>query len=418
MAAGTLIIGAGQGGYQVAASLREAGYAEPVTIVGDEPTLPYQRPPLSKAYLLGDTTADRLLLRPQSYYDKHAIALVTGDRAVTIDRPGRRVTLASGTTIPYDHLVLATGAQNRKLPVPGADSDGVLYLRTLADADAIKERFHAAESIVVAGAGFIGLELAAVASKYGKQVTVVEALSRCMSRAVSPAVSQFFAEAHAAWGNRLMLDARIAAVDSTDGRVSGVTTADGRTIPADLVLVGIGIVPETALAQAAGLTLDNGIAVDGHLVSSDPNVSAIGDCASFPDAPTGKRVRLESVQNAVDQGRCVAARLAGRPNAYAAIPWFWSDQRDLKLQMVGLTAACERTVLRGAVGERAFSVFCFTGDRLIGIESVNRAADHMFGRRLLAAGQSITPEEATDPSFDFKARLATLPRAAAPVAAG
>ena len=195
MAAGTLIIGAGQGGYQVAASLREAGYAEPVTIVGDEPALPYQRPPLSKAYLLGDTTAERLQLRPSSYYEKHAIAVVTGDRATAIDRAARRASFASGKTLPYDHLVLALGAQNRKLPVPGAEADGVLYLRTLAEADAIKQRFHAAQRIVVAGAGFIGLELAAVASKFGKEVTVVEALSRCMSRAVSPVVSHFFAEA-------------------------------------------------------------------------------------------------------------------------------------------------------------------------------------------------------------------------------
>lgn len=412
MAAGTLIIGAGQGGYQVAASLREAGYAEPVTIVGDEPALPYQRPPLSKAYLLGETTAERLMLRPQSYYEKHAIAVLTGDKAVAIDRAARRVTLASGRTLAYDHLVLATGAQNRKLPVRGAEADGVLYLRTLADADAIKARFHSAQKIVVAGAGFIGLELAAVASKFGKEVTVVEALARCMSRAVTPVVSQFFAEAHAAWGNRLMLEARIAGIETAGGRVTGVSTADGRTIPADLVLVGIGIVPETGLAAAAGLTLDNGIAVDGRLVTSDPAISAVGDCASFPDAASGRRIRLESVQNAVDQGRCVAARLTGKAADYAAIPWFWSDQRELKLQMVGLTAGCERTVVRGDLAARAFSVFCFTGDRLIGIESVNRAADHMFGRRLLGAGQSIAPEEAADPAFDFKARLATLPRPA------
>jgi 3-phenylpropionate/trans-cinnamate dioxygenase ferredoxin reductase subunit len=412
MAAGTLIIGAGQGGYQVAASLREAGYSEPVTIVADEPSYPYQRPPLSKAYLLGDTTAERLLLRPAEYYDKHKIGVMVGDRAVAIDRRARCVALASGKTLAYDHLVLATGAQNRKLPVPGADADGVLYLRTLAEADAIKERFHAAQAIVVAGAGFIGLELAAVASKYGKQVTVVEALTRCMSRAVSPVVSHFFAEAHAAWGNRLMCDARIAAVESTGGRVTGVTTADGRTIPCDLVLVGIGIVPEAGLAQAAGLAIDNGVAVDAHLATSDPDISAIGDCASFPDAVTGKRIRLESVQNAIDQGRAVAARLVGRPAVYAAIPWFWSDQRDLKLQMVGLTSGCEHTVVRGDPAARAFSVFCFVADRLIGIESINRAADHMFGRRLLGAGQSITPEEAADPAFDFKARLATLPRPA------
>ena len=411
--AGTLIIGGGQGGYQVAASLREAGYAGSVVIIGNEPVLPYQRPPLSKAYLLGDTTAERLQLRPQSYYDKHAIDLIVGETATGIDRPARRVTFASGKTLSYDHLVLATGARNRALPVPGADADGVLYLRTLAEADAIKERFHAAQSIVVAGAGFIGLELAAVASKFGKQVTVLEALGRCMSRAVSLPISTFFAEAHAAWGVKLLFEARLASIDSAGGRVTGVTTADGRTIPADLVLVGIGIVPETALAQNAGLTLDNGIAVDAQLRTSDPAISAIGDCASFPDAATGRRLRLESVQNAVDQGRYVAQRVVGKTTGgYSAVPWFWSDQRDLKLQMVGLTGGCDRTVLRGDPATRAFSVFCFKGDRLLGIESINRAADHMFGRRLLGAGQSVTPDEAADVSFDFKARLGSLPRAA------
>lgn len=412
--AGTLIIGGGQGGYQVAASLREAGYAEQVTIVGNEPVLPYQRPPLSKAYLLGDTTAERLQLRPQSYYDKHAINLIVGGTATAVDRQARRVTLASGRALAYDHLVLGTGARNRTLPVHGAEADGVLYLRTLVEADAIKERFHAAQAIVVAGAGFIGLELAAVASKFGKQVTVLEALGRCMSRAVSLPVSNFFAEAHAGWGVQLLFEARLASIDSAGGRVTGVTTADGRKIPADLVLVGIGIVPETALAEAAGLALDNGIAVDAQLRTSDPAISAIGDCASYSDAGTGMRLRLESVQNAIDQGRYVAQRIVGKTTGgYSAVPWFWSDQRDLKLQMVGLTGGCDRTVLRGDPAMRAFSAFCFKGDRLLGIESVNRAADHMFGRRLIGAGQSVTPEEAADPSFDFKARLASLPRTAA-----
>ena len=412
--AGALIIGGGQGGYQVAASLRDAGYDGRVTIVGAEPVLPYQRPPLSKAYLLGDTTAERLQLRPQSYYDPHAIDLIVGETATGIDRPAQRVMLASGKTLSYEHLVLATGARNRALPVPGAEAEGVLYLRTLAEADAIRERFHAAQSIVVAGAGFIGLELAAVASKFGKDVTVLEALGRCMSRAVSLPVSTFFAEAHAGWNVLLLFGARLASIDSVNGRVTGVTTADGRKIAADLVLVGIGIVPETGLAEAAGLALDNGIAADAQLLTSDAAISAIGDCASFPDAATGTRLRLESVQNAVDQGRYVAQRIVGKATGgYAAVPWFWSDQRDLKLQMVGLTGGCDRTVLRGDPATRAFSVFCFRGDRLLGIESINRGADHMFGRRLIGAGQSLTPAEAGDLSFDLKARLANLPRAAA-----
>jgi 3-phenylpropionate/trans-cinnamate dioxygenase ferredoxin reductase subunit len=408
-AAGTVIIGAGQGGYQAAASLREAGYAEPIVLIGEEQDAPYQRPPLSKAYLLGETTADRLLLRQGNYYDKHSIDLRTGERVSAIDRAARQVRLASGGSIPYDHLILATGAQNRALPVRGSDIAGVLYLRTRADADAIRQRFAQAQSVVVAGAGFIGLELAAVASKLGKQVTVIEPLARCMSRAVSPAMSQFFAEAHLAWTVDLKLNTRLASIEGGSGGVQGITTAEGGKIAADLVLVGIGIEPAAALAREADLAIDNGIAVDARLVTSDPAISAIGDCALFPDAATGKRIRLESVQNAIDQGRCVAKRIAGQPADYAAVPWFWSDQRDLKLQMVGLTAGADRTVVRGDPHARAFSVFCFRGDTLIGIESVNKPADHMFGRRLLGAGQSITPDEAGDLSFDLKARLAQLP---------
>ena len=410
---GTVIIGAGQGGYQVAASLREYGYQEPVTIVGDEPQLPYQRPPLSKAYLLGETTAERLLLRPANYYEKHAIEVATGSAAVAIDRQARKVTLASGTQLAYEHLVLATGARNRKLPVPGADLDGVMYLRTLAEADAIKEHFAAANTIVVAGAGFIGLELAAVASKFGKKVYVVEALSRVMSRALAPEMSDFFAQAHAAFGVEILVNTRMQSVQGHNGRVAGVTLSDGRALPADLVLVGIGIEPVAELAADCGLPVANGISVNARLETADPQVSAIGDCASFPDKWTGQVIRLESVQNAVDQGRCVARRITGQPADYGAVPWFWSDQRDLKLQMVGLTSGCNRTAIRGSVAERAFSVFCFKGEKLIGIESVNRAADHMFGRRLLAAGESIAPAEAADASFDLKARLAKLPKAVA-----
>jgi 3-phenylpropionate/trans-cinnamate dioxygenase ferredoxin reductase subunit len=233
-----------------------------------------------------------------------------------------------------------------------------------------------------------------------------------MSRAVTPPLSDFYAEAHAGWGVELMLNARLQRIDSEGGRVTGVTLADGRTLAAELVLVGIGIVPNVELASAAGLATENGIVVDRQLATADPRISAIGDCAAFPDPASGQRVRLESVQNAVDQGRCVAKRVIGEPEDYAAVPWFWSDQRDLKLQMVGLTAGCDTTVLRGDPQKRAFSVFCFRAGKLVGIESVNRGADHMFGRRLLAAGESISPEEAADPGFDLKARLA---RTAAPL---
>jgi 3-phenylpropionate/trans-cinnamate dioxygenase ferredoxin reductase component len=248
-----------------------------------------------------------------------------------------------------------------------------------------------------------------VASKLRKKVTVIEPLAHVMSRAVSPAISQFFAEAHVGWRVDLRLNTRLAAIEGDASGVRSVSTIEGERIPADLVLVGIGILPAAELAEAAGLKVDNGIVVDAQLATSDPAISAIGDCANFPDAATGGRLRLESVQNAIDQGRCVAKRIAGKPVDYAAVPWFWSDQRDLKLQIVGLTAGCDKTVLRGEPATRAFSVFCFKGGRLAGIESVNKPADHMFGRRLLGAGESIAPDEAADLSFDLKARLAKLP---------
>jgi 3-phenylpropionate/trans-cinnamate dioxygenase ferredoxin reductase subunit len=229
-----------------------------------------------------------------------------------------------------------------------------------------------------------------------------------MSRALMPAMSEFFASAHAAFGVELLLNARMQSIQGNNGHVAAVTLSDGRKVPADLVLVGIGIEPVAELAAECGLPVANGISVNAQLATADPKVSAIGDCASFPDSWTGQTIRLESVQNAVDQGRCVARRITGQPADYGAVPWFWSDQRDLKLQMVGLTAGCDRTAIRGSIADRAFSVFCFKGDKLIGIESVNRPADHMFGRRLLAAGANVTPDEAADMSFDFKARLASV----------
>jgi 3-phenylpropionate/trans-cinnamate dioxygenase ferredoxin reductase subunit len=406
--AGTVIIGGGQGGFQAAASLREQGYREPVTIIGDEPVLPYQRPPLSKAYLLGEMSADRLLLRPESYYDKHEIDLIMGDRVVSVDRGARRAHLASGSSLTYAHLVFAMGARNRLLPVAGADLDGVFYLRTQAESDAIRARIDAARTVVVVGAGFIGLEIAAVASKLGKTVHVVEALSRVMSRAVSHATSDFYAQAYAQWGVQLHMDARLTRIDGANGRVTGIALADGRTLAADLVLVGIGIVPNVVLAAEAGLPIDNGIVVDRQMLTADPHISALGDCAAFPDSAGGGLIRLESVQNAVDQARCIARRLTGHAEDYNAVPWFWSDQRDLKLQMVGLTSGADHIAVRGDPASRAFSVFCFAGDRLLGIESVNRAAEHMFGRRLLGAGESITPQEASDASFDLKARLSRI----------
>ncbi|MBS7542185.1 NAD(P)/FAD-dependent oxidoreductase [Ancylobacter oerskovii] len=401
-----VVIGAGQAGFQLAASLREAGYEEPITLVGDEPVLPYQRPPLSKAYLKGEVGVDHLELRPAAFFADHRIGLAHG-RVVAVDRAARRVTLEGDGKLPYGHLVFATGARNRVLPVPGAELDGVFYLRTLAEADAVRAVLPAAGRVVVIGAGFIGLEFAAVARKLGHEVVVVEAAPRVLGRALGGVMSDFFAGEHRAMGSTLMLGAGVARLVGEGGRVVAVETAEGERVAADLVVVGIGVVPNVELAAAAGLSVDNGIAVDARLLTEDPEISAIGDVASYPSRHADNvRVRLESVQNAADQGRCVAARLTGRAHDYTAVPWFWSDQADLKLQMVGLSRPGDAEVVRGDPASRRFSVFRFREERLVAIESVNRPADHMLGRRLLTGIPSLTPAQAGDEGFDLKSLLA------------
>lgn len=402
---GTLIIvGAGQAGFQAAASLREEGFEGRLILLGEEPGLPYQRPPLSKAYLTGKADAELVRLRPEHFYAEHRLELRSGEPAAAIDRTGRQLVLASGERLPYDHLILATGARNRALPVAGGTLDGVFQLRSLAEAEALRQRLDAARRVVVIGAGFIGLECAAVAAQHGLDVVVIEAACRVMARAVSPPVSDVFRATHERLGTRFALDTAVAEILGADGRVAGVATADGRRFPADLVLAGIGVLPNTNLAAEAGLAVANGIVVDDLLLTRDPAISAIGDCAAFPcrHAGDGGVVRLESVQNAVDQARCVAARLAGRPAPYASLPWFWSEQGPLKLQIAGLTVPHDRAVLRGDPAQGSFSVFCFRGGALIGVESVNRPLDHILARRLLARGAELTPAQAADPGFDLK----------------
>ena len=404
--AGTVIVGAGQAGLQTAASLRELGYAAPITLIGDEAALPYQRPPLSKAYLAGKTDAQGLLLRPASFLDEHRIALRTGLHAERIDRQDRRLHLSDGTRLGYDHLVLATGSRNRALPVPGADQDGVYQLRSLEDADRLRAVMGTARRVVVIGAGFIGLEFAAVCAGKGLDVTVIEAAGRVMARAVSPETSAWFKAAHERSGLRFELDAGVVAIVGQDGIATGVTTASGQRLPADLVLIGIGVVPNQELAATAGLAVHDGVEVDAFLATVDPNISAVGDCARFPtryarDLPDGNRVRIESVQNAIDQGRCVAARLTGRANAYDAVPWFWSDQGPHKLQIAGLAAPADASVVRGQA--EAFSVFRFREGALCAVESVNRPGDHMAARRILSGSRRLSPDDAANPAFDLKA---------------
>ncbi|WP_159009522.1 FAD-dependent oxidoreductase [Bradyrhizobium sp. S69] len=399
-----VIVGAGHAGFQLASSLRQAGYAEPIFLLNDEPHLPYQRPPLSKAYLKGGGAPDSLMFRPDKFYRDQNIELIA-DRAAAIDRPARKLSLASGAALEYEHLVLATGARNRLIDLPNANLEDVLYLRTLDESEVLRLRLASRRHVVVIGAGFIGLEFAATARAKGLEVDVVELGARVMARAVTAEISEFFQNRHAEAGIRIHFGVQVTSIESDGAGVAGVSLSDGRHIAADLVVVGVGVLPNVELAGAAGLPVASGIMVGEHLLTSDPHISAIGDCALYASERFGGSLRLESVQNATDHARCVAARLTGDTKVYDGLPWFWSDQGPDKLQIAGLTTGYDRVVVRGDRTQGAFSAFCYKADRLVGIESVNRAGDHMFGRRLLAANGSITPEQAMDAGFDLKAAL-------------
>jgi 3-phenylpropionate/trans-cinnamate dioxygenase ferredoxin reductase subunit len=397
-----VIVGAGHGGSQVAFSLRQGGYAGRVVLIDGEGETPYQRPPLSKAYLTGKVEPEDLLFRPAAFYDEQRIEFKVG-RVTGIDRAAHRVCLSDGSAVAYGHLVLAMGGHARALPVPGAGLAGVQALRTLADARPLQHLLADATRVAVVGAGFIGLEFAAVAAQQGLPVTVIETVDRPMARAVSSAISTLFRDAHAGWGVTWRLGSSVQEILGADGRVTAVRCDHGEDIAADLVVYGIGMAPNVDLARAAGLEVENGIVVDARLLTSDPAISAIGDVASFPDSYAGRRVRLESVQNAADQGRHVAARLLGRDHPYAACPWFWSDQGPLKLQIAGLPALCEEFVMVGVADGGHAAVLGFGQGRLMAVETVNRPAEHMMARRALGAGRSLTTTDARAPGFDFKA---------------
>jgi len=407
--AGVVIVGAGHGGVQAAASLREEGYAGPITLISDDPNAPYQRPPLSKAFIKGEATAESLILRGPAFYAEKQIDLRLGETVAAIEPAAKAVRLASGAPLAYEHLILATGALARPASFSGVELEGVLALRDINDAARLKAQLEGAQNVVVIGAGFIGLEFAATAAAKGRDVQVVEVAPRVMGRAVSQAISDFFADAHRGFGVKLHLGVGVAGIEGRDGRATGVHLADGRRLPADLVLVGIGIIANESLASAAGLGVDNGIVVDAALTTSDPHISAIGDCCAHPNVYAGRLFRLESVQNATDQARVVARKLTGKPAAYDALPWFWSDQGDLKLQIAGLNMGCDTFVTRGDLASRSFSVFGFSAGKLRVVESVNRAADHMMARRLIAAGAALSPDEAADLAFDLKARAMAKP---------
>jgi 3-phenylpropionate/trans-cinnamate dioxygenase ferredoxin reductase subunit len=391
-----LIIGAGQAGLQTAEALRAEGWQGDLILLGEEPHAPYHRPPLSKAYLMGESSAEQLTMRGPEALSRKAIEIRIGCRVNRIDCVERVVHLDQGDRLAYHRLVLATGARARQLP--GADWQGVFQLRTLEDCTRIGEAMATAHHIAVIGGGFIGLEFAAVARKKGKSVTVIEAANRLMARAVSAEVSEIYARLHTERGVVLRLGSGVAGFTSTTGRVSGITLSDGHNVSADLVLMGIGILPNQELAEAAGISCASGIIIDSCGRTSDPFIFACGDCTATR-LENGDFRRLESVQNAIEQAKSCAASIMNRERPFTAAPWFWSDQYDVKLQMVGTSQGHDHSVIRGDTNAYKCSIFYFAGERLIGIDSLNRPQDHMAGRRLLDEGMGLTPQQATDESF-------------------
>src|SRR4051812_5660619 len=394
-----VIIGAGQAGAQAVQSLRGEGFAGPITMVGDEAYPPYQRPPLSKAYLLGTFERPRLFLKADAYYAEAGCELLLNTSAKAIHRAERTVELTDGRKLSYDKLLLTTGARVRRLKCPGADLPGIHYLKTIADVDGLQDVFQAGKRIAIVGGGYIGLEVAAVGAKRGLEVTVFEAMDRLMARAVSPDLSAFYAAEHHKAGVKLMLNTGVEAIEGAD-KVTGII-AGGQSYTADLVLVGIGVIPCQELAEAAGLACTDGIVVDQNARTADPNIWAAGDCTRHTGRE-GQDIRLECVQNAIDQAKHAAYSMVGRPRTYSEVPWFWSDQYDLKLQIAGLARPTDTLVRRGDPASRKFAVFHLRDGVVAAVEAVNAAPEYMIGKKLIAEGARVSPERLADTAIHIK----------------
>ena len=398
---GVIIVGAGQAGCSAAAKLRNLGYEKPITLFGEEPHPPYQRPPLSKAYLLGDMPRERLFLRPEAFYAEQQIALRLGSEVTDVSAKDRTVT-CGGESLPYEHLILTTGSTPRRLPdALGGGLPGTYTIRGIADIDAITPEFKAGKRIVIVGGGYIGLEVAAVAAKLDLQVTLIEAAPRILQRVAAPQTASFFRDLHQSNGVRILEDTQLSRITGT-ARAEGVELASGEVIPADFVVFGIGITPNTALAEKAGVVVENGIVTDARGCTSDPNIWAAGDCATLPYRET--QIRLESVGNAIDQAEVIAANIAGTATAYDPKPWFWSDQYDVKLQIAGLNAGYDQIISRPS-NDGALSIWYYRSGQLIAVDAMNDPRAYMIAKRLIEAGKSPAPDLVSAPDTDLKALL-------------
>lgn len=398
-----VIVGAGHAAGQLAASLRQEGFEGKIVLVGEEAQLPYQRPPLSKKYLSGEFGLERVYFKPPDFYEAAKVETRLATRVTSIDRAAKTLTLENGETLGYDKLALTTGSRVRKLPILGADLSGIHYLRTVDDVDGMRQGFEPGKSLVIIGGGYIGLEVAAVATSHGLKVTVLEMESRVLKRVTSPELSGFFEEVHCTRGVEIKCKTAIASFESgSDGKLAFAVTADGEKIAADIALLGVGILPNTELAADAGLEAQNGIRVDEFCRTEDPDIFAAGDCTDHPSALYDRRIRLESVHNALEQAKTAAAAMCGKLKAYDQVPWFWSDQYDLKLQIAGLSTGYDTVVQRGDPAAGKFALFYLKDSVLIAVDAVNAAPEYMMGRRLIGDRAKIAPERLADISISMK----------------
>ena len=404
-----IIIGAGHAGGELAIALRNEGWEGRILLLGEEAHLPYHRPPLSKAYLAGSVEKSSLSIRPQMAYDKANVEFIGGVRVSRIDRANQRLELADGSQLAYDKLAVATGGRPRPLSVPNAAvaerCANLHYLRTLDDVEQIRAQLAPGKRLAIVGGGYIGLEVAASAIAQGLQVTVLEALPRVLQRVTAAELSAYYERKHREAGVDIRTGVQVADLEVTGDTVTAVLCADGSRLAADLVVVGIGLLANTELAAEAGLQVDNGILVDEHAQTSDPHIYAAGDCTNHPNALLGRRLRLESVPNALEQSRVAAANMAGKAKTYASVPWFWSDQYELKLKMVGLSEGFERLVLRGDPATDSFSAFYLKGDKVLAADTVNRPQDFIAAKRLVAEGIAVTAEQLADDGRPLKELL-------------